>query len=100
MTTATGLVEWTQEGLPVGQVTAMAVTDADERGRRDILGPLLHAACGSRISTISVADMTVLYVTCSHDPVVALSPMPGRGLLAGMTACPTGGIRVWKEHEL
>ena len=97
---ATGIVQRTRGNSPVGIVSAMAITPAAWEGATGRAGPLLHASCGSRISSISVVDMTVLLVTRAHDPVVVLFALPERGLAAGTAACPTGGVRIWKEHEL
>ena len=93
-------VQWMSGTAPVGPVTAMATTEATWSGAVGRAGPLLHASCGSRVSTIAVEDMTVLVVTHVHSPVMALLPAPNRGLMAGTAACPTGGVRLWKEHEL
>ena len=95
---AKGLVQRTRDNSPVGTVAAMAVTPTTGHGAVGRAGPLLHASCGSRISTIAITDMTVLCVTRAHDPVVVLFALPDRGLVAGTAACPTGGVRVWQEH--
>ena len=94
------LVHWMSGTTPVGPVTAMTTTEPTWPGARGRAGPLLHASCGSRITTIAVEDMTALVVTHVHSPVMAMLPTPDRGLMAGTAACPTGGVRLWKEHEL